>query len=655
MKQLFTPTRIARILFLLLCIILGNATAKAQDTQETISLIELTSADFTVIPQYGNNCTKPKFTVTTGSPAFVSSGNSNWYSRQTDYPVGDTDVFTAGSYFYRLYIFITGENAKKYKLAPYDELVVKVNGEAWKVESVGNFTPVETGDRYQSQARIVSPDITITKPEGDPLIFSIPSSFYVKPYLNKPIDPISLADYTSGGEKPYTFSKVSGPDWVNVSSDGKVTGTPTVAETNDELVVKVTDNAGNERRNKIPFDATTLDPADREKITEMEATSSDYATIPKYGNYCSYVTFTVTKGSPAHIETTMGSWRKKVGDEWVFTEPADIFTAGTYHYEVQIRVDGEAGMTHVLGEGFTFKMNGESWTVNNSNFVVKDTYSYLWVYGPEVVITEPVGEPLTFTIPTTSAIEKNYKGKAITEVSVAAFAFGGEKPYTFSKVSGPEWITVSSEGVIAGTPTEIGTNSDLVIRVTDKAGNYKESTMTVGETVANPEDKIDVTLVEATCEDLTTIPGIGKNCSRINLTITSGSPAYYSKDNSIWYTVVNNRLTEGHQETDQFTAGTYIYMAYIIISGNDNKTHKLASNVKLKVNGTEWRMYGNVYYEDNRSYAYFYSPFIDLTDTGIDKIGADGKPAVRYNLKGQRVDEHYKGVVIINGKKVVVK
>lgn len=652
MKQLFTPLR---ILFLLLCIFIGNATAKAQDTQETISLIELTSADYTVIPQYGNNCFKPKFTVTTGSPAFVSSGNSNWYSRQTDYPVGDTDVFTAGSYFYRLYIFITGENAKKYKLAPYDELVVKVNGEAWKVESVGNFTPVETGDRYQSQARIVSPDITITKPEGDPLIFSIPSSFYVKPYLNKPIDTISLADYTSGGEKPYTFSKVSGPEWVNVSSDGKVTGTPTVAETNDELVVKVTDNAGNERRNKIPFDATTLDPADREKITEMEVTSSDYATIPKYGNYCSYVTFTVTKGSPAHVKTDMGSWRKKVGDEWQFTRPEDIFTAGTYRYEVQIRIDGEAGLTHVLGEGFTFKMNGESWTVDNTYFVVEDTYSYLWVYSPEVVITEPVGEPLTFTIPTTSAIEKNYKGKAITEVSVAAYAFGGEKPYTFSKVSGPEWITVSSEGVIAGTPTEIGTNSDLVIRVTDKAGNYKESTMTVGETVANPEDKIDVTLVEATCEDLTTIPGIGKNCSRINLTITSGSPAYYSKDNSIWYTVVNNRLTEGHQETDQFTAGTYIYMAYIIISGNDNKTHKLASNVKLKVNGTEWRMYGNVYYEDNRSYAYFYSPFIDLTDTGIDKIGADGKPAVRYNLKGQRVDENYKGVVIINGKKVVVK
>lgn len=41
--------------------------------------------------------------------------------------------------------------------------------------------------------------------------------------------------------------------------------------------------------------------------------------------------------------------------------------------------------------------------------------------------------------------------------------------------------------------------------------------------------------------------------------------------------------------------------------------------------------------------------------SGISFINADGTPAKRYNLKGQRVDESYKGIVIINGKKVVVK
>ena len=28
---------------------------------------------------------------------------------------------------------------------------------------------------------------------------------------------------------------------------------------------------------------------------------------------------------------------------------------------------------------------------------------------------------------------------------------------------------------------------------------------------------------------------------------------------------------------------------------------------------------------------------------------------IRYNLKGQRVDEHYKGIVVVNGKKIIVK
>lgn len=41
--------------------------------------------------------------------------------------------------------------------------------------------------------------------------------------------------------------------------------------------------------------------------------------------------------------------------------------------------------------------------------------------------------------------------------------------------------------------------------------------------------------------------------------------------------------------------------------------------------------------------------------TGIQLINADGTTAKRYNLRGQRVDESYKGIVIINGKKMLVK
>lgn len=42
--------------------------------------------------------------------------------------------------------------------------------------------------------------------------------------------------------------------------------------------------------------------------------------------------------------------------------------------------------------------------------------------------------------------------------------------------------------------------------------------------------------------------------------------------------------------------------------------------------------------------------------SGINNITVDNaKKGVRYNLAGQRVNESYKGVVIENGKKMIVK
>jgi hypothetical protein len=41
---------------------------------------------------------------------------------------------------------------------------------------------------------------------------------------------------------------------------------------------------------------------------------------------------------------------------------------------------------------------------------------------------------------------------------------------------------------------------------------------------------------------------------------------------------------------------------------------------------------------------------------GIQNVNfVQNKNAVRYNLSGQKVDDSYKGVVIVNGKKMFVK
>ena len=48
---------------------------------------------------------------------------------------------------------------------------------------------------------------------------------------------------------------------------------------------------------------------------------------------------------------------------------------------------------------------------------------------------------------------------------------------------------------------------------------------------------------------------------------------------------------------------------------------------------------------------------LDETASGIQGVNAVKvqKNNVRYNLAGQRVDDNFKGIVIVNGKKMLVK
>ncbi len=46
---------------------------------------------------------------------------------------------------------------------------------------------------------------------------------------------------------------------------------------------------------------------------------------------------------------------------------------------------------------------------------------------------------------------------------------------------------------------------------------------------------------------------------------------------------------------------------------------------------------------------------VDDPTAGISSVEKSQKPSVRYNLAGQKVGADYKGVVIENGKKIVVK
>ena len=60
-------------------------------------------------------------------------------------------------------------------------------------------------------------------------------------------------------------------------------------------------------------------------------------------------------------------------------------------------------------------------------------------------------------------------------------------------------------------------------------------------------------------------------------------------------------------------------------------------------------------YKNDPNWSQFYK-IVAIESSGIDEIPVDdGAPKVRYNMQGQPVDDDYRGIVIENGKKILVE
>ena len=337
---------------------------------------------------------------------------------------------------------------------------------------------------------------------------------------------------------------------------------------------------------------TVTAPADRTKVSEVAGTS-DTATIPVYGGAYKKPTVTVTTGAPAYfdIDSYNGNWLKKnsAGGWDYYTEPT--FTEGTYKFDCQVRIDGAAGLTHVLDSaGVTVTVDGVAWTTATSVDVM-DTYSYLYVGSPEFTVTAPAGTPLAFAKNDKWNIGDTQNGVAITSFSVAVGASGGTAPYTFSKVSGPAWLQVAPDGTVSGTPTAAGANEDLVIRVTDSAGTPASAdiTLTVGNTAVNPADRTKVSEVAGT-SDISTILVYGGAFNKPTVTVTTGAPAYFeiSVSNGKWLKK-NSAGGWDYYTEPTFTEGTYKFDCQVRIDDAAGLTHMLDSaGVTVTVDGVAW-------------------------------------------------------------------
>ena len=375
--------------------------------------------------------------------------------------------------------------------------------------------------------------------------------------------------------------------------------------------VDFTDNTS--RFSVVPATITVADS--RTKVNKVEGTS-DITTIPVYGGAYKKPTVNVTTGALAYFDIgySNGNWLKKnsAGDWERYTEAT--FTEGTYKFECQVRIDGAAGLTHVLDSaGVTVTVDGVAWTTDTP--LVADTFSYLYAGSPEYTVTAPAGTPLAFAKNDTWNIGNTQSGVAITSFSVAIGATGGTAPYTFSKVSGPAWLQVASDGTVSGTPTAAGANENLVIRVTDGAGTpaTADITLTVGNTAVKPADRTKVNKVEGT-SNIATIPVYGGTYKKPTVAVTTGAPAYFDIGYSNGNWLKKNSAGDWERYTEAtFTEGTYKFECQVRIDGAAGLTHVLDSaGVTVTVDGVAWTT-DSPAVRDTFSYLYAGSPEYTVT------------------------------------------
>ena len=360
----------------------------------------------------------------------------------------------------------------------------------------------------------------------------------------------------------------------------------------------------------------------RIKISNIVATS-DTDSIPVYGGKYKRPTFTVTAGEQAYFRDDIGGyWLKKEGEEW---NPyvGKTFTEGSYKYKVQIRIDGEAGTTHVLdSNGVTATVDGNKWADNRIP-TVTDMYSYVWAESKEYVITKTstetaieipkantdltyTGNPQTgvnegagYTLTGNTATNAGtYTAKATlkagykwsdgsTEVKNISFEIKKARP-TFTEPTGLKGQKGAKLSTVT-LPTQFKwKNGDLILNTVGDNTYY--ATFTPNDTTNYEVIDVDLTVkVEGVEHNITVVNGNSNQASAkqgTSVTVTATVPA--DKEFDTWE-ATGITLTDAQKKENPLT---------ITMPDNDvTLTAKFADKVKLtnikiktmNVGGMEWQ------------------------------------------------------------------
>jgi hypothetical protein len=247
------------------------------------------------------------------------------------------------------------------------------------------------------------------------------------------------------------FTKVSGPGWLSVSTEGGLSGVPGNAQVGDNVfTVRVTDPEG-------AFDEAQLT-----------------ITVENINDAPTFTEGALTAGPAIEDETFIATLAGSAGD----IDLDDVFEFS--------KISGPAWLT-VAANGSLGGTPGNA-EVGINVFTVR--------------VTDLAGDFSQTTL--SIEVENRNDPPQFATDSISGAAATEDEPYlgniasqasdpdagdsrVFSKISGPSWLAVAPDGSLSGTPQNAAVGANLfTVRVTDAAGAFAEATLVIA--VANAAD-----------------------------------------------------------------------------------------------------------------------------------------------------------------------
>ena len=321
----------------------------------------------------------------------------------------------------------------------------------------------------------------------------------------------SIAGYASDIDvgDTLTFSKVSGPSWLSVSSTGALSGTPLNANVGaNSFTVKVTDAAGANATTTLNI--TVINVNDAPTFSANPITGADGTQDSAYsGSIAGY-------GSDIDVGDTI-TYSKVSGPSWL-----SVASNGT--------LSGTPLNANVGANSFTVKVTdvaGASATTTLNINVIN------------------VNDAPTFTVNPISGADGTQDAAYSGSIASYANDIDVGDTLTFTKVSGPSWLSVSSTGVLSGTPlnANVGTNS-FTVKVTDVAGANATTTLNIN--VINVNDAPTFTANPITGAGGTQDAAYSGSIASYGSDIDAGDTLAYSKvSGPSWLSVAANGALSG--------------------------------------------------------------------------------------------------------------